>query len=177
MFWKKWNEPLCVGSFPVEHPGDANINTKRSFLFFRTCSRRLPISKASKVLDSGLQTGVRKPRWILDGLNVLRARHTKRPGVISWQYLDCNRLSLIKSPFLNYSSKYAILSAEVASKIEMVIFRKKLLIIKILMCEEETQIQEKNCYKKNVSWNVAVAIRIQKLLHEKNSLLQQLYPS
>ena len=83
MFWKKWNEPLCVGSIPIEHPGDANINTKRSFLFFRTCSRRLPISKAYTVLDSGLQTGVRKPRRILDGLNVLRARHAKRLVAIS----------------------------------------------------------------------------------------------
>ena len=38
-----------------------------------------------------------------------------------------NRLSFTKSPFLNYSFKYSVLSAEVASKIEMVIFRKKLL--------------------------------------------------
>jgi len=83
MFWKKQNEPLCVGSFPGEHPGDANINTKRSFLFFRRCSRRLPISKVYTVLDSRLQTGVRKPRMILDGLNVLRVRHAKRLVAIS----------------------------------------------------------------------------------------------
>ena len=35
------------------------------------------------VLDSGLQTGVRKPRRILDGLNVFRAKHAKRLVVIS----------------------------------------------------------------------------------------------
>lgn len=132
--------PLCVGSFPVEHPGDANINTKGSFLFFRTCSHRLPVSKASKVLASGLQTGVRTPRRILDGLNVLRARHAKRPSVISWRYLDYNKLSFTKSPFLNYSFKYSVLSAEVASKIEMVIFR-KMLLHHPFSCASRTQIR------------------------------------
>ena len=139
--------PLCVGSFPVEHPGDANINTKGSFLFFRTCSHRLPVSKASKVLASGLQTGVRTPRRILDGLNVLRARHAKRPSVISWRYLDYNKLSFTKSPFLNYSFKYSVLSAEVASKIEMVIFRKKLLHHPF-SCASRTQIKKNSLITK-----------------------------
>ena len=67
--------------------------------FLRTCSRRLPISKVYTVLDSRLQTGVRKPRRILDGLNVLRARHAKRLVAISWRNLDCNRLLLIIFPF------------------------------------------------------------------------------
>ncbi len=66
---------LYVGSFPVEHPGEVNINARRSFNYFWACSRQLPIARASKVPDSGLQTGVRKPHRILDGLNVLRASH------------------------------------------------------------------------------------------------------
>jgi hypothetical protein len=41
----------------------------------RTCSYRLPIFKVSKVFDSELQTGVRKPGRILDGVNDLRASH------------------------------------------------------------------------------------------------------
>ena len=44
-------------------------------IFSRTCSYRLPISKASKVFDSKLQTGVRKPGRILDGLNEFWASH------------------------------------------------------------------------------------------------------
>ena len=44
-------------------------------IFSRTCSYRLSISKASKVFDSELQTGVRKPGRILDGVNDLRASH------------------------------------------------------------------------------------------------------
>ena len=44
-------------------------------IFSRTCSHRLPISKASKIYDSGLQTGIRKTGRILDGLNDLRASH------------------------------------------------------------------------------------------------------
>ena len=44
-------------------------------IFSRTCSHRLPIFTASKVYDSGLQTGVRKPGRILDGLIDLRPSH------------------------------------------------------------------------------------------------------
>ena len=44
-------------------------------IFSRTCSYRLPMSKASKVFDSKLQTGVRKPGRILDGLNEFWASH------------------------------------------------------------------------------------------------------